>query len=109
MSLRGVTGRMLARNGRPMVLKRRIGTSYDFAEATVQGFMTAYSPEEITGLLMQGDARVVIAPVAGALATPAANDVLVVDGFDWTVMGATPRHVGSTLDGWTLWVRGGGA
>ncbi len=108
MSLAGVTGRMLARHGRPMTLRRIAGTGPGYAEATVQGHLTSYRPNEIAGLVKQGDARVTIGPSIGPIAPPLrAADQLVVDGRTWAVQGATPRYSGGTLVGWELHVRGG--
>lgn len=109
MSLAGTVTRMLARNGRPMTLRRRVGTALaTFNSATVQGFLVSFAPQEVIGLVQQGDARVTISPDVGAtLAAPRENDVLLVDGKAWRVMGAHALYAGTTLAGWRLWVRGG--
>jgi hypothetical protein len=109
MSLSSVIDRQLRTKGRPMVLKRRVGTGTTFTSATVRGFLVAFSPQDITGEVRQGDARVTIGSDTGALGVVRANDILTIDGQDWQVLGATPRHVGATLAGYTVWVRGGGA
>lgn len=107
MSLAATTARMLARNGRPMTLRRRVGVTAAFTDATVQGFMVAFNPTEVAGLVQQGDARVTIGPDAGDLTAPRENDVLSIDGKAWRVMGAQALYVGVTLAGWRLWARGG--
>lgn len=104
MSLAATTARMLARNGRPMTLRRRVGITAAFTDTTVQGFMVSFSPAEVIGLVQMGDARVTI----GANASPEANDLLVVDAQDWRVMGAHALYVGTTIAGWRLWVRSDG-
>ncbi len=108
MSLAGVTGRMLARHGRPMVLRRLVGTGPGYHEVAVRGHLTSYRSNEIIGLVKQGDARVTIGPDLGPITPPLrAADQLVVDGRTWAVQGATPRYSGATLVGWELHVRGG--
>lgn len=108
MTLPDATTRMLARTGRAMTLKRRIGTGATFTEATVQGFASAYRPEHLTGLVRQGDLKVVIGPDTGAVTAPIkAPDMLVVDGRSYAVQGATARMVGDAIAGYELWVRGG--
>jgi hypothetical protein len=100
--------RLLAQRGRPMVL-RRPGTPY--IDVTVQGFKAAFSPEQITGGVQQGDCRVQILAdeiTAAAWPGPPKNkDSVVVDGRTWSVQGATPLYDGATLLGFSLWVRGG--
>lgn len=108
MSVATSVGRMVARNGRPMTLRRRVGTGSTFTTADVTGFMVSFSPQEVAGLVQQGDARVTITPNVGTtLAAPRENDSLLVDGKAWRVMGAQALYAGTTLAGWRLWVRGG--
>ncbi len=107
MSIARSAARMLARNGRPMTLRRRIGTGNTFRTAEVQGFMASFSPSEVSGLVQQGDARITIGSDAGTLAAPRENDGILVDGKAWRVMGAHALYAGATLAGWRLWVRGG--
>ena len=110
MSLAGVSGRMLTRHGRAMTLRRIVGTGPTYTEATVLGHLTSYRPNEIVGLIKQGDARATIGPALGAIAAPPRTaDSLVVDGRTWAVQGAVPRYVGTMLVGYELHVRGGGA
>lgn len=108
MSLVATTARHLAQRGRPMVLRRRVGATAAFVEATVQGFLRQFRPEEVAGLIKQGDATVVLAPdIAPIPAPPRPGDSLVVDGRTWTVQGASPRRVGAALAAWDLHVTGG--
>ena len=108
MSLASAVSDMLARNGRAMTLKRRVGTSAAFTEASVTGYASAYRPEQITGLVRQGDLKVVIGPDTGAVAAPLkAPDMIVIDGRSYAVQGATARMVGDAIAGYELWVRGG--
>ncbi|UPY35500.1 hypothetical protein [Sediminicoccus sp. KRV36] len=108
MSLPDAVPRMLARNGRPMALRRRTGTALStFTETAVTGFVVAFNPSEIIGLIQQGDSRATIGADVGTLTAPAANDLLQVDGTAWRVMGSHPLVVGSTVVGYRLWLRGG--
>lgn len=108
MSLADIPARLLARNGRAMTLRRRIGTGGTFTEATVQGYAGAYKPDEITGLARQGDLKVVIGPDTGAVTAPLkAPDAIVFDGRTYAIQGATARMVGDVVAGHELWVRGG--
>ena len=106
--LAGVTSRMLARYGRPMVLQRRVGKTDAFTSITRFGKDSAYRPQDLIGLVKQGDLKVIIGPDLGAITSPLKTpDQILIDGRAYTIQGATPRHVGTMLDGYELWVRGG--
>lgn len=91
-----------------MVLKRQIGTTTTYTEATIRGFASAYRPQDLVGLVKQGDLKVVIGPSLGAIAPPLKKpDRIVIDGRAYVIEGATPRYVGTAIDGHELWVRGG--
>lgn len=112
MSLSGVITRQLASKGRPMVLRRRVGTTNVHLQADVVGREVAFQTQEIVGEVRMGDQRVKLAPTfsgadAVAIGAPEANDMLVIDGAAWRVMGALPHKLGTELAGWNLWVRGG--
>lgn len=107
MSLSAAPTRMLARLGRPMTLRRRIGTSTtNFNDHQVRGYLTAFRPNELVGGVREGDASLTIGPDAGQLGSPRSGDFVQIDGRQWSVLGATSLHVGSTLAGHRLWVRG---
>ena len=99
---------LLVRHGRAMTLRRRVGMTTTFTEATALGVLRGFSPDELVGGVMQGDARVILdaTPVA-ALAPPRKGDFLVADGRTWSVQGAHARMVGDDLAAYELWVRGG--
>ncbi|MCA3378419.1 MAG: hypothetical protein INF64_15005 [Roseomonas sp.] len=100
--------RMLARYGRAMTLRRRIGTGTTFNEATADGYIRAFSPEEITGGVMEGDARVILdAEPLTSLAPPRKGDFIVIDNKTWSVLGAHARMVTDNVAAYDLWVRGG--
>lgn len=108
MSLTTATTSLLTHLGRPMTLRRRVGTSATFTDAVVQGYATTYRPDEVAGLVRQGDMKVVIGPDTGAVSAPIkAPDMLVMDGRTYAVQGATPRMVAGVVSGYELWVRGG--
>ena len=111
MPLATSTGRMLARYGRAMTLRRRVGTGSTFTEISVTATLRDFSPDRVVGGVMQGDAEAVIdaAPVLdkSGFGAPRKGDLLVADGRTWAVQGAKPRAVGSTVVAYDLWVRGG--
>jgi hypothetical protein len=103
----------LRRAGRPMALKRRIGTSAAFHTATIPGKDRFYQPAELVDGVVQGDRRIRIAAADLAAAEtagdwpggpprPGATDTL--DGG--RIMGVQPLHDGARLVGWVCWVRG---
>ncbi len=106
MSLLRVTENLLARRGRPMVLRRRIGTGGTFQQVTLRGTLSGYTGTSDQGGLMQGDATAVLDAATGALGSPKRGDLLVDTGRTWAVQGAVPRYVGERLVGWDVHVRG---
>ena len=96
----------LRRAGRPMPLKRRIGTTGAFAECAVYGRSRSYQPQELVGLVVQGDRKVRIAQrdiaAAGWPGPPKKGDFL--DGG--AVQGAEPLYEAEALVGFVVWVRG---
>lgn len=107
MTLLSSTSTMLRRYGRPMTLRRRVGTSGIFHQVEGRGTLRSYTPQELQGGVMQGDAQVVLDADTGALGSPKRGDFLLVDGRTWAVQGAIPRAVGGTVVGYDVWVRGG--
>ncbi|HEV7455916.1 MAG TPA: hypothetical protein VGN96_04005 [Roseococcus sp.] len=106
MSLQNATANMLARQGRPMVLRRRVGTGGAFQQVTLRGVLAGYTGTSDQGGLMQGDAKAVLDAATGALGGPKRGDLLVDAGRTWAVQGAVPRYVGERLVGWDVHVRG---
>lgn len=102
--------RNLAARGRSMTL-RRISTGAPVT-VTVVGTLRLFSPQDLTGAVKQGDARIEIGQDEIAAASwpypPRSPDQVLVDGQTHTVQGATPVCEGATIIGWTLHVRGGG-
>ncbi len=96
----------LRRAGRPMVIKRRMGTTPVFTEATVHGRARHYQPEELIGAVIQGDRRIRISEAellaAGWPSPPRKGDIL--DGA--TVQGVEHLHDAEDLVGFVVWVRG---
>ncbi len=99
--------RALARHGRAMILRRRVGTGSTFAEVVVRGYSTGFRPDQLAGNVMQGDQRYTIGPDAGTLSAPRANDRVRDAGRDWTVLGVDALRVGEQVCGYVLHVRGG--
>jgi hypothetical protein len=96
----------LRRVGRPMELKRRIGTTSAFTACTVYGKDRGYHPAELVGGVIQGDRRIRIAQadiVAAAWpGPPKKNDLL--DGG--AVQGIQPLYDRGAVVGFAVWVRG---
>jgi hypothetical protein len=111
VSLVSGTPRILARYGRAMTLRRRVGTGATFTDIAVTATLRDFSPEQLVGGVMQGDAEAVVGAthvlaVAG-FAPPRKGDLLVADGRTWAVLGCKPRAVASTVVAYDLWIRGG--
>ena len=100
-----MTERMMARMGRRMLLRRRLGATANFIEVSYMGVLHIYRPDELIGSVTQGDARVLLG--AGPAMTPARGDLLQIGGRTWSVMGVTPRYAGEKATSYDCWVRGG--
>ena len=86
-----------------MSYQRRIGTTTAFTTVAVHGRSRQYSPQELVGLVQQGDRRIRISALeTGALGKPQKADKL--DGG--AVQGCEDLYDGSALVGHVVWVRG---
>lgn len=104
----------LRRAGRPMELRRRIGTSTtNFHTCTVSGKPRGYRPTELVGGVVQGDRRIKIAladieaeTVAGRWpgGPPKAGNTDKLDGS--TVKGVEPLEDHGEVVGYVCWVTG---
>lgn len=96
----------LHRAGRPMELKRRIGTTSTFTTCTVHGKDSGYQPHEFTGGVVQGDRHIRIAQADITAANwpgpPKKNDLL----DNGAVQGAQALYDRAELVGFVCWVRG---
>lgn len=96
----------LRRAGRQMSLKRRVGTTSAFTECMVYGHSRFYQPQELVGLVVQGDRKIRIAQKDIAAASwpgpPKKGDFL----DNGAVQGAEPLYEAETLVGFVAWVRG---
>lgn len=104
--------RAIIRRGRAMTLRRALPTSpVTYAECPLLGFQAFYRPEHITGGVRQGDARVqILNDEIAALSwpgPPVSQDLIVIDGRTWAVVGALAVYEGSSCIGFDLHVRGG--
>jgi hypothetical protein len=107
MSIVNAVPRILERFGRPVTLRRRIGTGTTFTEATANGYLRQFSPEEIAGGVMNGDARLIIDAEPLSNLAPVKGDFVLIDGRSWAVLGAHARMTSDNLTSYELWVRGG--
>ena len=100
--------RQIRAKGRPMTLRRGPATAP--IEVALTGFARDYRPEEVQGLVKQGDQRVEILDdeiaAAGWPSPPKNPDKLDIGGRMTTVQGAREIEVGGTRLGWSLWVTG---
>jgi hypothetical protein len=96
----------LRRAGRPMLLCRRIGTTSTFTDASIYGRSHGYKPNELVGLVQQGDRRIRISQLEIAAANwpgpPKKGDIL----DSGTIQGAEALYDGEALVGFVCWVRG---
>lgn len=103
--------RNLATRGRPMTLSR-ISVDAPPVTVTVVGTLRLFNPQDLTGAVKQGDARIEIGHDEIAAASwphpPSSPDQVLVDGQTYSVQGAAPVCEGPTIIGWSLDVRGGG-
>lgn len=93
---------MLKRRGRPMMLRRRVGTTATFTEAVMVGISRKYLPEELVGGLIQGDREIIIGTDTEAIGEPKKGDT--VDGG--TVQFVDVKYDVSTVIAYILTVRG---
>lgn len=100
----------LRKYGRTMKLRRRIGTTTSYNDVDVKGTDRGYKPDEIAGLLQQGDRRITISNAEIVAASwpgpPRKGDFLVVDGVSTAVQGGEAKYLGTTVLAHVLWVRG---
>lgn len=112
MSAAEKIARALAVNGRPMLLKRRTGTTTATTDVTVNGVAQAYAPENLAGDILQGDCKVTIsnAEIASAAwpGPPKRGDQIEIDGRTWVLRGVETKYLGSVVLAHVLHVRGGG-
>lgn len=110
MSVATATRNLLARFGRAMTMRRRVGTSGDFTTATADGVLGTYRPDQLAGGVMQGDARIILdaAPIVAAGLSPLVKgDQVVADGRTWAAQGVHARYDGDVICAFEVWVRGG--
>lgn len=100
----------LERKGRPLTLRRRIGTTNAFTDVSPKGYDRGFKAQELLGGIIQGDREVVIGNAeivaAGWPAPVRKGDVVVMDGVTATVQGARAMYVGTVPAAHVLWVRG---
>ena len=114
MSAASKVATALAKYGRPMVLRRRIGTTTAYNEVTVKGISKGYKPAELLGGLQQGDRYITIShaeiaakPWPGPAAEPPKKgDFVLIDGANTAVQGVETERLGAEILAHVLWVRG---
>lgn len=102
--------RQIQAKGRPMTLRRISAGSP--VTVTVRGTLRLFDPQDLTGAVKQGTARIEIGQdeiaAAGWPYPPRSPDQVLADGVSYTIEGAAPVCEGATIIGWTLFVGGGG-
>jgi hypothetical protein len=101
----------LAQYGRPMTLRRRIGTTSTYNEVVVRGVEQGYRPAELLGGLQQGDRRITIsnAEIAAQVAfspPPRKGDFVLIGATTAAVQGVETKYLGAEILAHVLWVRG---
>ena len=102
----------LTKYGRPMTLKRLVGTGPTTTDVTVYGVTQGFKPEEFSGDVIWGDQRVQISDVEIAAAAwpgpPRKGDKIVIDGRAWVLRAnAETKFLGDQALAHVLHVRGG--
>lgn len=101
---------MLERRGRPLTLRRRIGTTNAFTDVAPRGYSRGFKAEELVGGIIQGDREIVIAQAEITAASwpgpPKKGDITVLDGVTATVQGVLTMYDGASPAAHILWVRG---
>ncbi|ALG69924.1 hypothetical protein VY88_10535 [Azospirillum thiophilum] len=108
------------RAGRPLELKRRVGTSSTFVTCTVYGKAGNYQPTQLVGGVTQGDRHIRITQADIAAAGWPGPVPSGVQASQWpakiksgdildngAIQGAEPLYEAGDLIGWVCWVRGG--
>lgn len=109
----------LAQYGRPMLLRRRVGTSSAYIDVTVKGVSQGYQPHELMGGIVQGDRKITISNAEIAAAAWPGTAPSGVATSQWppkitkgdicdggTVQGVETKYLGSDVLAHVLWVRG---
>lgn len=96
----------LAKYGRPLLLRRRVGTTSAYTDVTVAGVSQGYAPHELVGGIIQGDRKITISNAEILAASwpgpPKKGDVL--DGG--AVQGCETKYLGATVLAHVCQVRG---
>ncbi|WP_207479567.1 hypothetical protein [Arenibaculum pallidiluteum] len=110
MSAAAKVAAALAKYGRPMTLRRRVGTTSAFSDVTVKGVADGYKPAELVGGIVQGDRQVTISNAEIAAAAwpgpPKKGDFVMIDGVQTAVQGVETKHLATDILAHVLWVRG---
>lgn len=101
----------LRKYGRPMLLRRRIGTTAAYQDVNVTGISKGYKPAELMGGLQQGDRYITIsnAEIAAQsvfVGPPKKGDLVTLDGASVAVQGVETQRLGLEILAHILWVRG---
>jgi len=94
----------LAFAGSDVVLRK---TNSAVGQITVRARVRFYKPDEIAGIIQQGDSKVVLSPTGlDAFGVPPQNGFVVVDGSPRRIIAPNPIRIQGTLVRIELQVRG---
>lgn len=96
--------RAVASYGQTVIL-RKANTA--IGQVSVNGHVRNYKPEELVGIIEQGDSKVILSPTGlETFGVPPQNGFVVIDGKPRMIKAATPMKVANTLVRIELAVKG---
>jgi hypothetical protein len=94
----------LAKHGQDVTLRKTNSTD---GQVTVRARVRFYKPDEIAGIIQQGDSKVILSPTGlGEFGVPPQNGFVVVNGSPRRIILPNPMYVDATLVRIELQVRG---
>jgi len=94
----------LAEVGETVLLRK---TNTHVGQASVKARMRFYKPDELTGILQQGDSKVVVSPTGlESFGVPPQNGFVVAGGVPRRIISVTPIRVADVLVRIEMQVRG---
>lgn len=96
----------IARRGQTVTLRK---TNTAVGQVTVGGHVRNFKPDEIVGIIQQGDTNVIVSPTGlETFGVPPINGFVVIDGVPRRIVGVTPMKSANTLVRIEIQVSGGG-
>lgn len=96
--------RQLTAHGQDIVVRK---TNSATDQVTVRAKVRFYKPDEVVGIIVAGDSKIVISPTGlESFGVPPSNGFVVVDGAPRRIIAANPIHIAGELVRIDLQVRG---